>query len=86
MRDHPAAVVLEPTVQAFVTATAEPPYLFNLGAEAGRKTVNEVQSGKGVVKPDVEDEWVTIAGAGPPRECCQRWGRYFSLRMPLNAA
>lgn len=62
-----AAVVLEPAAQKFVTATAEPPYLFELGPEAGRKAVNEVQSGAGVDKPDVDEEWVTIAG-GPTGE------------------
>ncbi|WP_225188933.1 alpha/beta hydrolase [Bradyrhizobium sp. IC3195] len=65
--DHQAAVVLEPAAQEFVTATAQPPYLFNLGPEAGRKAVNEVQSGQGVVKPDVDEEWVTIP-SGPTGE------------------
>lgn len=61
--NHRAAVVLEPAAQEFVTATAEPPYLFNLGPEAGRKTVNEVQSGKGVVKPDVDEGGSRSPGA-----------------------
>ncbi len=65
--DQQAAVILEPAAQKFVTATAEPPYLFELGPEAGRKAVNDVQSGEGVVKPDVDEEWVTIAG-GPTGE------------------
>lgn len=65
--DQQAAVILEPAAQKFVTATAEPPYLFELGPEAGRKAVNDVQSGEGVVKPDVDEEWITIAG-GPTGE------------------
>ncbi|MBO4269873.1 alpha/beta hydrolase fold domain-containing protein [Microbispora triticiradicis] len=36
--------VLEPAAQAFVEATANPPYLFDLGPVDGRKTVDEVQS------------------------------------------
>ena len=36
--------VLEPAAQAFVEATANPPYLFDLGPVEGRKTVDEVQS------------------------------------------
>ena len=41
-----AATVLEPAAQAFVEATAEPPYLFELGPAEGRKVVGEVQSGE----------------------------------------
>lgn len=40
--------VLEPAAQAFADATANPPYLFDLGPVEGRKVVDEVQS------PEVE--------------------------------
>ena len=60
--NHQAAVVLEPAAQAFVAATSEPPYLFEIGPDDGRKAVNEVQSGEGVAKPDIEEEWITIPG------------------------
>ncbi|MFI7504729.1 alpha/beta hydrolase [Streptomyces sp. NPDC049687] len=53
--------VLEPEAAAFAEATANPPYLFDLGPVEGRKAVDEVQSGD-VVKPAVEEEWVTVAG------------------------
>ncbi|WP_229075034.1 alpha/beta hydrolase [Actinoplanes sp. DH11] len=36
--------VLEPAAQAFADATADPPYLFDLGPVDGRKTVDQVQS------------------------------------------
>jgi acetyl esterase len=36
--------VLEPAAQAFVEATANPPYLFDLGPIDGRKVVDEVQN------------------------------------------
>ncbi|MFE1461745.1 alpha/beta hydrolase [Streptomyces nigra] len=58
--------VLEPAAQAFAEATAQPPYLFDLGPEAGRKAVDEVQSGE-VAKPEVDEEWLTVAG-GPTGE------------------
>ncbi|MEU1517454.1 alpha/beta hydrolase [Streptomyces sp. NPDC005811] len=55
--------VLEPAAQSFVEATANPPYLFDLGPVEGRKTVDEVQSGD-IVKPVVDEEWITVQG-GP---------------------
>ncbi|MEU9655425.1 alpha/beta hydrolase [Streptomyces chartreusis] len=59
----PVRPVLEPAAQAFAEATANPPYLFDLGPAEGRKVVDEVQSGE-IAKPDVDEEWVTVAG-GP---------------------
>lgn len=46
-------VVLEPAAQQFADATANPPYLFDLGPKKGRQVVDEVQSGP-VEKPDVD--------------------------------
>ena len=57
------APVLEPAAQAFVEATAKPPYLFDLGPVDGRKVVDEVQAGE-IAKPAVDEEWVTVHG-GP---------------------
>ncbi|GAA1268201.1 alpha/beta hydrolase [Saccharothrix xinjiangensis] len=51
--------VLEPAAAAFATATANPPYLFDLGPVDGRKAVDEVQSGE-VPKPEVDEEQVTV--------------------------
>jgi acetyl esterase/lipase len=53
--------VLEPAAQAFAEATANPPYLNDLGPIEGRKTVDEVQSGE-VYKPSVDEDWVTLSG------------------------
>lgn len=58
--------VLEPAAAAFAEATANPPYLFDLGPVEGRKVVDEVQSGDSA-KRDVDDEWVTVPG-GPTGE------------------
>src|SRR5688572_23556091 len=51
--------VLEPAATAFAAATAQPPFLFDLGPEEGRKVVDEVQSGE-IEKPDVEEQWVEL--------------------------
>ena len=59
-------VVLEPAAQEFADATANPPYLFDLGPAEGRKVVDEVQSGE-VEKPDAEIQDTTIPG-GPSGE------------------
>jgi len=55
---------LEPAAREFALATANPPYLFDLGPVEGRKTVEQVQSGDGVEKPPIDEEWVTVPG-GP---------------------
>ncbi|MEM7802016.1 MAG: esterase, partial [Chloroflexota bacterium] len=51
--------VLEPAAQAFVEATANPPFLFDLGPTEGRKVVDEVQSGD-IHKPEVNIEDLKI--------------------------
>jgi acetyl esterase len=59
----PVRPVLEPAAQAFVEATANPPYLFDLAPTDGRKAVDEVQSGE-IALPAVDEEWITVTG-GP---------------------
>jgi acetyl esterase len=63
------APVLEPAAREFADASANPPYLFDLGPEAGRKAVDQVQSDESNVEiPDVNEEWVTVpAPAGDVR-------------------
>jgi hypothetical protein len=56
-------VVLEPAAQDFADATANPPYLFDLGPDKGRETVDEAQSAE-IDRPDVEIEGRSVAG-GP---------------------
>jgi acetyl esterase len=56
-------IQLEPEAAEFARTTANPPYLFDLGPEKGRKVVDEVQSGP-VPKHEVEIEDRIIAG-GP---------------------
>ncbi|MFG2848592.1 alpha/beta hydrolase [Kitasatospora sp. NPDC048296] len=62
-QDTPTVPVLEPAAQEFAGATANPPYLFDLGPVEGRKAVDEVQSGE-LAKPAVDEEWIEVAG-GP---------------------
>ncbi|AHV96938.1 alpha/beta hydrolase [Paenibacillus sp. 7124] len=56
-------LVLEPEAQNFVEATANPPFLFELGPEQGRIAVDEAQAGE-IQKPDVDIEDISITG-GP---------------------
>src|SRR3954471_5192391 len=66
MTSSTTTVVLEPAAQEFAAATADPPYLFDLGPVEGRKTVDEVQSGA-IDKTDVEVEDTAVPG-GPSGE------------------
>ncbi|ROP39451.1 alpha/beta hydrolase [Saccharothrix texasensis] len=51
--------VLEPAAAEFAAATANPPYLFDLGPVEGRQAVDGVQAGE-VFKPEVDEEWVSV--------------------------
>jgi acetyl esterase/lipase len=51
--------VLEPAAQEFASATAKPPFLFDIGPVEGRKLVDQVQAGD-VAKPDVDVEDTTL--------------------------
>jgi acetyl esterase len=57
-------VVLEQAAQEFVEATANPPFLYQVPVEQGRATVEQVQSGEGVEKPEIDEEWIKVEG-GP---------------------
>jgi acetyl esterase/lipase len=52
-------VVLEPAAQAFAEATANPPYLYDLTPQEGRKVVDDTQSGP-IDLLAVDDEWTTV--------------------------
>lgn len=60
---NPKGVALEPAAQAFVEATAKPPFLFQLAPADGRAAVDGVQDEE-IWKPEVDDEWITVEG-GP---------------------
>ncbi|GHE81258.1 esterase [Amycolatopsis deserti] len=63
MTANPHNLALEPAAQAFAEATDNPPYLYQLPPEEGRKAVDEVQSSE-IAKPDADIEDLTIEG-GP---------------------
>ncbi|WP_432570731.1 alpha/beta hydrolase [Kineococcus sp. SYSU DK005] len=63
MSGNPQGISLEPAAQAFVDATSEPPFLYQLDPEEGRKAVDGVQD-EPIDKPEVDEEWVTVSG-GP---------------------
>jgi acetyl esterase len=64
--DTPTTPVLEPSAQAFVEATADPPYLFDMPVAEGRKTVDTAQDGD-FPDPATSTENLTIGG-GPTGE------------------
>ena len=55
-----AKVVLEPAAQAIADATANPPFLYEIGPEAARKVLDDLQAAP-VDKVEVgEDKWITV--------------------------
>jgi acetyl esterase/lipase len=54
-----APVVLEPESQAFVEATAKPPFLYELTPAEARKVLDDVQAAP-IDKLPVEDRWITV--------------------------
>ncbi|NGY66280.1 alpha/beta hydrolase [Lentzea sp. NEAU-D13] len=53
--------VLEPAAAEFAAATAQPPFLFEIAPEEGRKAVDEVQS-SAIDKPEIDEQWVELDG------------------------
>src|SRR4051794_34884311 len=52
-------VVLEPASQAFVEATATPPFLYELTPDGARKVLDDVQAAP-IDKLPVDDRWITV--------------------------
>jgi acetyl esterase len=55
-----APVVLEPASQAFVEATANPPFLYELTPDEARKVLDDVQTAP-IAKLPVDERWITVA-------------------------
>ncbi|MFI6579632.1 alpha/beta hydrolase [Embleya sp. NPDC050493] len=51
--------VLESAARELAGATANPPFLYELGAEGARKVLDDLQAAP-IEKPDVEEKWVTV--------------------------
>jgi acetyl esterase len=52
-------IVLEPSAQAIVDATSQPPFLYELEPAAARKVLDDLQAGPVDTLP-IEDEWITV--------------------------
>ena len=63
MTANPLNISLEPAAQAFVEATSQPPFLYQLAPEDGRAAVDGVQDDP-IEKPEVQEKWMEIPG-GP---------------------
>ncbi|MFE6861801.1 alpha/beta hydrolase [Nocardia sp. NPDC057668] len=63
MAGNPLGIALEQAAQEFVDATSQPPFLYQLDPEEGRKAVDSVQDSP-IDKPEIDEEWITIEG-GP---------------------
>ncbi|MGQ4513586.1 alpha/beta hydrolase fold domain-containing protein [Streptomyces sp. DW26H14] len=60
----PPAPVLEPAAKALAEATSSHPRIYEVPPEQGRDILAGLQTGEGVDKPAVDEEWVTVdAGA-----------------------
>ncbi|HEY2958867.1 MAG TPA: alpha/beta hydrolase, partial [Actinomycetota bacterium] len=77
----PDPVDLEPQAQAVVDANADPPFLFELGPDQGRRIVDAVQSGPvKKLRVDIED---TAVPGGPSGLVSVRILRPQGVRRPL---
>ncbi|MBF6124525.1 alpha/beta hydrolase [Nocardia brasiliensis] len=63
MTGNPLGISLEQAAQEFVDATSQPPFLYQLAPEEGRKAVDGVQDSP-IFKPEIDEEWITVEG-GP---------------------
>ncbi|WP_067835779.1 alpha/beta hydrolase [Nocardia lijiangensis] len=63
MAGNPLGLSLEQAAQEFVDATSEPPFLYQLPPDEGRKAVDGVQDSP-IFKPEIDEEWITVEG-GP---------------------
>lgn len=52
--------VLEPAAQELADATANPPFLYELGPEGARKVLADLQAAP-VEKPAAEEKWITVS-------------------------
>lgn len=56
----PMTPVLEPEAKELAEMTAPHPRLYELPPEEGRKVLLDLQSGEGVERPDVDEEWIDV--------------------------
>ena len=51
--------VLEPAAQKIAEATSKPPFLYEIGVDAARKVLDDIQAAA-VEKPDVDEKWINV--------------------------
>jgi acetyl esterase len=51
--------ILEPPAQKLADASAQPPFLYQLGAEGARKVLDDLQA-MPIAKPEVAEKWITV--------------------------
>ncbi|MFD7285832.1 alpha/beta hydrolase [Streptomyces sp. NPDC059863] len=56
----PPAPVLEPAAKELTEATSPHPRIYEVPPEQGRDILAGLQTGKGVDKPEIDEEWVTV--------------------------
>ena len=57
--------VLEPAAQEIADATSKPPFLYELGVDAARKVLVDIQAAPIGKLPPVDEKWITVpAGCG----------------------
>lgn len=64
---NPPVPVLEPAARQLTEDTAPHPRIYEVPPEQGRQILRDIQSGKGVSRPDVDEEYVTVDGG--------QWGK-----------
>ena len=62
MNDLPPPItpVLEPEAKELCEATDPHPRIYEVRPEQGRQILSDLQSGEGVDRPDVDEEWVDV--------------------------
>ncbi|WP_067826641.1 alpha/beta hydrolase [Nocardia inohanensis] len=81
MSGNPQGISLEPAAQEFVDATSQPPFLYQLPPEEGRKVVDSVQDSP-IFKPEIDEEWITVEG-GPTGSVRARIVKPLGVTEPL---
>ncbi|NNG36410.1 alpha/beta hydrolase fold domain-containing protein [Nakamurella aerolata] len=56
----PVTPVLEPEAKQLAEDTAPHPRIYEVPPEQGRKILSDLQSGEGVPRPEVDEEWVDV--------------------------
>ncbi|MEL6190242.1 MAG: alpha/beta hydrolase fold domain-containing protein, partial [Myxococcota bacterium] len=59
----PSKPTLETAAAEFAQATASPPFLYEIPVDDGRQAVRDAQTGTGIEKLPVDEEWIEVDAA-----------------------